>query len=741
MGVSYKINVEKEKKEILNRYRTLLRNTKDKLSNSDKQTIRKAFNLALEAHKDDRRKSGEPFIYHPIEVGIIVAKEIGLGVNAITCALLHDVVEDTNVTLDEIKDFFGEKICKIIDGLTKISDVFDKDVSIQAENFRKMLITISDDIRVILIKLADRLHNMRTLSSMPNDKQVKIAAETMYLYAPLAHRLGLYNIKTELEDLSLKYTKPEGYRNIATQLSETKDERIKYINRFVNPIRKKLKEQNFKFVIKGRPKSIYSIHKKINKQGIDFEEVFDKFAVRIVVNSTVAMEKADCWKVYSIITDIYNPNPDRLRDWISTPRANGYESLHTTLMGPNGRWVEVQIRTERMDEIAEKGLAAHWKYKENNKIDSKLDEWINRIRDLLAQPEHDALDFVDNFKLNLYSDEIFVFTPKGDLKTLPVNATPLDFAFEIHTEVGASCLGAKVNGKLVPLSYKLKSGDQVDVLTSKKQTPKEDWLNFVVTAKAKSKIKNALNEKKKFIAEEGKAILQRKFRHLKIKFNNQMLNELSSFLKIKDSLEMLYQTGLGEIDNKHLREFATARTGGIYGYLRSKFYYTPPKVEQTYNQQVNKSETKYLVFGKNEERLEFNLARCCNPIQGDKVFGFVTVDRGIKVHMVDCPNALRLQSNFDYRIVEAKWVRKGRTDYKAILKIKGIDKLGLINDLTQVVSDALNINIQGINISGEDGIFEGDLVVVVKNKTHLNTLIQKIMTIEGIQSVNRIYKT
>jgi len=741
MGVSYKINVEKEKKEILNRYRTLLRNTKDKLSNSDKQTIRKAFNLALEAHKDDRRKSGEPFIYHPIEVGIIVAKEIGLGVNAITCALLHDVVEDTNVTLDEINDFFGEKICKIIDGLTKISDVFDKDVSVQAENFRKMLITISDDIRVILIKLADRLHNMRTLSSMPHDKQVKVASETMYLYAPLAHRLGLYNIKTELEDLSLKYTKPEGYRNIATQLSETKDERIKYINRFVNPIRKKLKEQNFKFTIKGRPKSIYSIHKKINKQGIDFEEVFDKFAVRIVVNSTVAMEKADCWKVYSIITDIYNPNPDRLRDWISTPRANGYESLHTTVMGPNGRWVEVQIRTERMDEIAEKGLAAHWKYKENNKIDSKLDEWINRIRDLLAQPEHDALDFVDNFKLNLYPDEIFVFTPKGDLKTLPINATPLDFAFEIHTEVGASCLGAKVNGKLVPLSYKLKSGDQVDVLTSKKQTPKEDWLNFVVTAKAKSKIKNALNEKKKFIAEEGKAILQRKFRHLKIKFNNQMLNELSSFLKIKDSLEMLYQTGLGEIDNKHLREFATARTGGIYGYLRSKFYYTPPKVEKTYIQQVNKSEKKYLVFGKNEERLEFNLARCCNPIQGDKVFGFVTVDRGIKVHRVDCPNALRLQSNFDYRIVEAKWVRKGRTDYKAILKIKGIDKLGLINDLTQVVSDALNINIQGINISGEDGIFEGDLVVVVKNKTHLNTLIQKIMTIEGIQSVNRIYKT
>ncbi|MDG1189887.1 MAG: RelA/SpoT family protein, partial [Flavobacteriales bacterium] len=465
--------------------------------------------IQVDAHKDMRRKSGEPYIYHPIDVARIAAKEIGLSTTSIICSLLHDVVEDTDYTLEDIERLFDSKVARIIDGLTKISEVYDQNVSMQAENFRKMLLTLSDDIRVILIKLADRLHNMRTLASMPKHKQLKIASETLYLYAPLAHRLGLYAIKTELEDLGLKYTKSEIYKAISEKLAQSKAARVRYINKFVQPIKEELNNQSFNYSIKGRPKSIFSIRSKMIKQGVEFEEVFDKFAIRIIVKSTKENEKADCWRIYSIVTDFYKPNPDRLRDWISTPKANGYESLHTTVMGPNGKWVEVQIRTERMDDIAEKGFAAHWKYKNSSK-ESNLDNWINRIRELLESPNANAIDFVDDFKMNLFSEEIFIFTPNGDLKTLPKDATPIDFAYEIHTEVGSRCLGAKVNGKLVPFSHSLKSGDQVEIITSNKQSPKEDWLSFVKTSRAKSKIKNALKEEKKIIASEGKEILKRK---------------------------------------------------------------------------------------------------------------------------------------------------------------------------------------------------------------------------------------
>ncbi|MBT4217552.1 MAG: bifunctional (p)ppGpp synthetase/guanosine-3',5'-bis(diphosphate) 3'-pyrophosphohydrolase [Flavobacteriales bacterium] len=534
------IDTEKEDKEILNKYRNLLRACSDKTNKKDKKDIRAAFNLAVNAHKDIRRKSGEPYIYHPIAVAHIAAKEIGLGSTSIVCALLHDVVEDTDYEIEDIQRLFGPKVAIIIEGLTKISEVFNQDVSLQAENFRKMLLTLSDDVRVILIKLADRLHNMRTLDSMPVDKKKKISSETLYLYAPLAHRLGLYPIKTELEDLGLKHTKLEEYKEISQKLIDTKEDRTKYIRKFIRPIKSVLKEKEFSFEIKGRPKSIYSIRKKMTKQNVDFDNVFDKFAVRIIIDTPIEREKSDCWRIYSFVTDFYKPNPDRLRDWISTSKSNGYESLHTTVMGPEGKWVEVQIRTSRMDDIAEKGYAAHWKYKNKNTKESSLDDWITKIRELLENPETNAIDFIDDFKLNLFSSEIFIFTPEGDLKKLPKNATALDFAFEIHSAVGSNCLGAKVNGKLVPLSHVLSSGDQVEIITSKKQKPKKDWLKFVVTARAKAKIKSSLKEEKKEIAKNGKKIAERKLRHLKVKLDRKTETELIKFFNVKTSLDLYF---------------------------------------------------------------------------------------------------------------------------------------------------------------------------------------------------------
>src|ERR1700722_14534151 len=533
------INLEQEKKEILNRYRGLLRSSRRKFDDDDKRMIRKAFNVALEAHKTARRKSGEPYIYHPIAVARIVAEEIGLGAVAIACALLHDTVEDTDITLKDIEGMFGKKVASIIDGLTKISGVFDASSSLQAENFRKMLLTLAEDVRVIIIKLADRLHNMRTLDSMERTKQLKIASETLYLYAPLAHRLGLNTIKSEMEDLSLKYTEPVLFAEIAQKLKETQAERSRYIHRFITPIREALHDQKFKFRIFGRPKSVYSIWKKIKNKGVPFEEVYDIFAIRVLIDSTPEQEKSDCWRIYSLVTDFYYPNPDRLRDWISTPKANGYEALHTTVMGPSGQWVEVQVRSERMNEVAEKGYAAHWKYKQGQEhTEDPLEEWLRKIRESLANPDSNALDFIDDFKLNLFADEIFVFTPKGEMRSMPVNSTALDFAFDVHTEIGTKCIGAKVNHKLVPLSHKLNSGDQVELLTSNKQSPKSDWINYVVTAKAKSHIKTLLKEEKVKLAEGGKEILKRKMRHVKMTFNEETVNGLAAFLKLPDSQEL-----------------------------------------------------------------------------------------------------------------------------------------------------------------------------------------------------------
>ncbi|MES2111424.1 MAG: bifunctional (p)ppGpp synthetase/guanosine-3',5'-bis(diphosphate) 3'-pyrophosphohydrolase [Bacteroidota bacterium] len=726
------IDVEAEKNEILKRYRALLRASKSTLQKGDKRMIRKAFEMALESHKDMRRKSGEPYIYHPIAVAQIAAEEIGLGTTSIVCALLHDVVEDTDMTLEDIEREFGKKVAMIIDGLTKISGVFDTNSSLQAENFRKMLLTLADDVRVILIKLADRLHNMRTMEFMPRDKQLKLSSETVYLYAPLAHRLGLYAIKSELEDLSMKYMERETYQFIKNKLNEKKTEREKFIRDFIDPVKKTLEGQGLQADLFGRPKSIHSIWNKMKKKAIPFEEVYDLFAIRIILDSTPESEKADCWKAYSIVTDLYRPNPDRLRDWVSSPKANGYESLHTTVMGPRGQWVEVQIRTKRMNEIAEKGFAAHWKYKESS-TDSGLDLWVQKVRDMLKNPDSNALDFLDDFKMNLFSDEIFIFTPKGALIQLPLSATALDFAFEIHTDVGASCIGAKVNHKLVPLGHKLQNGDQVEVITSSKQTPKEDWLNIVVTAKAKAKIKSALKEEKRKVAEDGKEILERKMKSLKITYNSENIQKLSYFFKLPSTQDLFYSIAKGTIDMRDLKEYqASEKT------IENK---PQDRIEaeqlQGLMRSIKAKDSDMLLIGEDMQKIDYKLANCCNPIPGDDVFGFVTVSDGIKIHRTNCPNAAKLMANYGYRIVKAKWTNQQELAFLTGLRITGIDEVGLINQLTTVISQDFKVNIRSITVDSDNGIFEGSIMVYVNDTDHLDNLIRKLKTVKGITGVNR----
>lgn len=736
------INTEEEKREILRRYRRLLRYAKPYLQDGDAKLIKKAFNTSMDAHKEMRRKSGEPYIYHPLAVAEIAVNEIGLGTTSIIASLLHDVVEDTELELEDIEREFGPKVARIIDGLTKISGVFEYGTSQQAENFRKMLLTLSDDVRVILIKLADRLHNMRTLDSMPKEKQLKIASETIYLYAPLAHRLGLYAIKTELEDLYLKYTQTERYREIASEISATKDARNRFIKRFIGPIQKELKKQGFhNFVIKGRPKSIYSIWNKMNKKSIPFNEVYDLFAIRIILDVPIEEEKAACWKVYSIITDFYNPNPERLRDWISTPKSNGYESLHTTVMGLAGQWVEVQIRTKRMDEIAEKGYAAHWKYKDKagNSRQSGLEEWISKVRDLLEQTKSQstasAIEFVDDFRSNLFNEEVFVFTPKGDLRILPSGATALDFAFDIHTEIGAKCLGAKVNQKLVPINYILSNGDQVEILTSNKQRPSEDWLRFVVSSKAKAKIKEILKEEKKSAAVEGKEIVRRKLKQLKIDLNSEVLEKLTSYFKVKTPLELYYRIGEGIIPATSIKKFYE-EIQKVNGYDHDKAI--EPRVSTKSLIKPGKEQKKDLILiGEDMDVLDYKLAKCCNPIPGDDVFGFVTVNEGIKIHRTNCPNAPELMSNYGYRIVQAKWTTRKELAFLTGLKVVGTDRLGLINDITEVISSELKVNMRSISIDTDEGIFEGNIMLYVHDKSHLDTLIKKLEKVNGIVRVTR----
>ena len=726
----YVIDTEAENKEIRKRYRALLRACKPTLQKGDKQQIRKAFDLSLESHKDMRRKSGEPYIYHPIAVAQIAAEEIGLGTTSIVCALLHDVVEDTSITLQEIEELFGKKVVRIIDGLTKISGIFDPNSSMQAENFRKMLLTLADDVRVILIKLADRLHNMRTMEFMARHKQLKIASETSYLYAPLAHRLGLYAIKSELEDLSMKFTDPDTYKFIAKKLNEKKAEREKFVADFIDPIQEILTAEGIQASVFGRPKSIHSIWNKMRKKSIPFEEVYDLFAIRIIIDTDDEKEKTECWKVYSIVTDLYRPNPDRLRDWISSPKANGYESLHTTVMGPRGQWVEVQIRTKRMNEIAEKGFAAHWKYKESNS-DSGLDQWIQKVREILSNPEPNALDFVDDFKMNLFSDEIFIFTPKGTLVQLPNGATALDFAFEIHTDIGATCIGAKVNHKLVPLSQELQNGDQVEIITSAKQTPKEDWLSFVVTAKAKSKIKSSLKEEKRRIAEDGKEILERKLKSLKITYNTENINKIANYFKYPSSQELFYNVAKGNIDMKNLRDFVANERSEDANQNQFQSHING-LVEK-----INKKDDTILI-GDDYQKVDYTLAPCCNPIPGDDIFGFLTVNDGIKIHRTSCPNASKLMANYGYRILKARWASLLNTvAFLTGLKVIGIDDVGLVNRITTVISHDFNVNIRSLAISSNEGIFEGDIMVFVNDTGQLDKLIKHLKQIQGVTGVTR----
>ena len=731
----YTLNEEEEKKLILREYRSLLRELKGNIKPGDKVLLRTAFEMAAEAHKTMRRKSGEPYILHPLAVAKICVEEIGLGVRSTICALLHDTVEDTDVTLQDIQMEFGAEIAKIVDGLTKISTVMDNNTSQQADNFKKILLTLTDDPRVILIKLADRLHNMRTMDSMKREKQLKISSETVYVYAPLAHRMGLYNIKTEMEDLSMKYMEPDTFKFIAQKLQETKKERTRYINDFIKPIKEKLETTGFDFEIYGRPKSIHSIWNKIKKKGVAFEEVYDLFAIRILVNAIAEKEKEECWKVYSIITDAYNPSPERLRDWLSNPKSNGYEALHTTVMGPQGKWVEVQIRTKRMNDIAEKGLAAHWKYKEGATEESRFDLWFQQIRETITNNESDSLDFLQDFKTSFLAEEIYIYTPKGDIKMLPLGATALDFAFSVHTAVGSKCIGAKVNHKLVPISYKLKSGDQIEIITSAKQKPNQEWLNFVVTSKAKGKIKDTLKEEKRKIADDGKYILQKKLEGMGAAVSSLNMEEICQFYKIQSSLDLWYDIATKKLDLKELKDF-TVHGDKITAPKPIKIVEDKPAYNPDYKA-PSKKDTELIIFGESSDKIMYTLAKCCSPIPGDDVFGFVTTGEGLKIHRTNCSNATRLLANYGHRVVKTKWAKNKEISFLTGLKIIGLDDVGVIHKITNLISGEMKFNISAMTIEAKDGIFMGNVKVFVHDKDELETLVEQLLNLKGIESVDR----
>lgn len=731
-------DLEQENKEILARYKDLISNTYRTLDEENNKLIRKAFDIALDAHKDQRRKTGEPYIYHPIAVAKIVATEIGLGATSIACALLHDVIEDSDYTYEDLKKIFGEKIAAIVNGLTKISIMNHQNISVQSENYRKLLLTLSEDFRVILIKIADRLHNMRTLESMAPDKQKKIASETVYIYAPMAHRLGLYNIKSELEDLSLKYNNPEIYNEITEKLELAKENRERYIQEFTKEVSERLREEGLNFKIKGRAKAISSIYRKMLKQGVSFEEVFDNYAIRIIYKSDAKNEKFLAWKIYSIVTDVYHSNPSRMRDWITQPRSTGYESLHLTVLGPDKKWIEVQIRSERMDEIAEKGVAAHYKYKEGYKQssdDRNFEKWVTEIREVLEQQQNlSTSELLDNIKLNLYSKEVFVFTPKGEIKILPTNATALDFAFSVHSDLGMKCLGAKINGKLVPISYILQNGDQVDILSSQNQKPKSDWLEFVVTSKAKSKIKSYLNSQKNQLVEEGKEILQRKLRHAKINFNDEEINKLQKFFNLKSSQELFLKFQSNELDVSSLRKYIESKN--VFNNLLSRFRKSPTK--NHHFEEPKEENLDMIVFGKDEEKLNYSYAKCCTVIPGDKIFGFITISDGIKVHSDNCPNAINLRAQYDYRVIPAKWVNAESFKNRVKIEIEGLDRMGMINDITTVISGSMGMDMKSMSIESNNGVFTGNITLEVKNKGQLEETFKKLKNINGVSRVRRL---
>jgi GTP pyrophosphokinase len=728
----YTLSEEQENKEIVRRYRALLRALKPKLKTGDKQLVRTAFEMSVDAHKTMRRKSGEPYIFHPLAVAMICVDEIGLGVRSTICSLLHDTVEDTDVTLEDIQREFGNEMAKIIDGLTKIATVVDNNTTQQAENFRKILLTLTDDPRVILIKLADRLHNMRTLDSIKREKQLKISSETIYVYAPLAHRMGLYTIKTEMEDLAMKYMEPDHYREVAQKLAETKRERSRYINEFIKPVKEKLDKIGFVYEIYGRPKSIHSIWNKMKKKNVAFEEVYDLFAIRVILDTSQETEKESCWKVYSIIADMYNPSPERLRDWLSNPKSNGYEALHTTVMGPQGKWVEVQIRSKRMNEIAEKGLAAHWKYKEGGDVEDRFDKWFFQIKEALGGEDISSIDFLQDFKTSFLAEEIYVYTPKGDVKMLPVNSTALDFAYAIHSAIGSKCIGAKVNHKLVPISQVLRSGDQIEIITSNKQKPNEDWLNFVVTAKAKNAIKDVVKDEKRKVAEDGKHIAEKKIIAIGASLTPYNIEILVDFYKVPSPLDLFYRIALKEIDLKELNEFEV-RADKL----------EPKKIKQEEVSVVGtpknevKKDTELVIFGERSDRIVYMLANCCKPIPGDDVFGFVSSGKGLIIHRTTCPNATKLLSSFGHRVVKTKWAKNKEISFLTGFNITGLDDVGVIHKITNLISGELKINISAITVEAKEGIFQGNIRLYVHDKEELDELIGELKQLPGIHSVDR----
>ena len=730
------VSEEIENKEIAKQYKELLRISYQTLTKEDKKMIRAAFDTAVDAHKTQRRKTGEAYVFHPISVAKIVAHQIGMDATSIASALLHDVVEDTEYGLEDIGRLFGTNVSKIVDGLTKISNLKkDKDISLQAENFRKMLLTLNDDVRVIIIKIADRLHNMQTLGGMPEHKQLKIASETLYIYAPMAHRIGLYNIKTELEDLSFKYIEPNRFDSIKNNIEESREVQDQYIKSFSRIIEMALDKERLKYQVKGRSKSIFSIHRKMLSQNITFEEIFDKFAIRIIYKATHKNEKFLAWKIYSIITDHFVPNPTRLRDWITGPKSNGYEALHVTVMGPENKWIEIQIRSERMHEIAEKGYAAHYKYKHGEQKDIGIEGWLDKLQEVIENNTENAIDFVESFKLNLYAKEIFVFTPDGELKSLPKGATALDFAFSIHTEIGMKTRGARVNGKLVPLSRVLKSGELVEIMTSESIKPSANWFDFVITSRAKSKIKSSLNEEKKRIAEDGRELLRRKLKQLKITLNEKTTSYMLRFFKLNSSLDLFYRVGIGTIDNKQLKNFYSEYNNSFLNFFKKRIRKKNTLLRKDTKDITQKFDT--LVFGKEKENLKHSLSPCCNPIAGEEVFGFITINEGVKVHKKECPNALSLQSNYAYRIISAKWIDYSSDEFTVNLKLSGIDNMGIVSDVTRLISNQMNVNIVKLSFDSDDGIFTGVIRVSVKNKTILNRLLENLLKIKGIDKVMR----
>ncbi|MBE0648520.1 MAG: bifunctional (p)ppGpp synthetase/guanosine-3',5'-bis(diphosphate) 3'-pyrophosphohydrolase [Bacteroidales bacterium] len=739
----YNVDSEAEKKEILRRYRYLMKVWLPK-KEEDRKMTRKAFNMALEAHKDMRRQSGEPYIYHPLEVAIICAQEIGLGTTSIVCALLHDVVEDTEFTLEDIRGLFGDKVASIIDGLTKIKGIFDqKTASIQAENFRKILLTLSDDVRVILIKLADRLHNLRTLEMLPDQKRLKVASETIYLYAPLAHRLGLHAIKTEMEDLAMKYTDPEIFESISNKLKESEQERIRFINKFINPIRQSMTDQGFNFSISGREKSIASIWEKMKNKEVPFEEIFDVFAIRIIIDSPLESEKADCWTAYSIITDIYRPNMERLRDWISIPKANGYEALHTTVMSHTGQWVEIQIRSKRMDEIAEKGYAAHWKYKDTIKVSSQLDRWLDRIKEMLDSSDDNALAFIDDIKGYFFLDEISVFTPQGELRTLPANSSVLDFAYAIHSEIGNTCIGAKVDKKLVPINAQLKNGQQVEILTSSRQSPRDEWLDYVVTTRAKGSIKQSVKEYKRKFRAEGQEKVMRWFEKNNLETTPENIKHFQVSTNFSSLTDLYYAASQDKIGIKDVKAFATATMkSGWFNFLTKPVTKTKPKEVVIPAKERGISAKSSALAGSLEGTQSgrgFEVALCCNPIPGDDVTGLVASEQlPIQIHRTNCPRAIELMSSFGNKMIKVNWTNRESISFVTGIRIAGIDRMGMLSDISRVISSELNLNIKSFSLKSDNGYTEGKVQLFVPDVNILNRLLMNLREIEGVRNVTRV---